>query len=75
MSTFELIAPDAIGLIEGLTLSSLGGVPPGGFALAGLAASAATTVTLSGGYGFSASTAGGASVSQGGGAITLSGSA
>ncbi len=74
-ASFELVGPDAIGLIEGLTTSSLAGVPPGGFALAGLAAGAVASVTLSGAYGFSASAAGGATVSSGGGAITIGGSA
>ena len=73
--TFQIIGPDAIGLIDGLALSSVAGVPPCGFALGGLAAGAPASVTLSGAYAFSASSAGGATVALGSNAITISGTA
>ena len=73
--TFQIIGPDAIGLIDGLALSSVAGVPPCGFALGGLSAGAPASVTLSGAYAFSASSAGGATVALGSNAITISGTA
>lgn len=72
-ATLQIIGPGVIDLIAGTSLSSLDFLPPGGFALSDSGSGAVITVTLSSGASLSASSAGGATVINGNGAITLSG--
>ncbi|MHB1304387.1 MAG: Hint domain-containing protein [Acidiphilium sp.] len=72
MASLQIIAPATIGLIDGLDVSSLGRVPPGGIAISD-SNTTAISVTIASGLALSASSAGGASVSAGGGAVTISG--
>lgn len=73
-STLQIIGPAAIDLIDGLTLSSLNLLPPGGLALSDGNTSASLSITLTSSIALAASSSGGATIIDGGGALTLSGS-
>jgi len=72
-STLQIIGPATIDLIDGLTLSSLDLLPPGGLALSDTNTSVSLSVTLSCTVPLSAGSGGGASIVTGSGAITVSG--
>lgn len=72
-TTLQIIGPDGIDLIDGTSLSSLDSLPPGGFALVDAKPNAALSITLSGSLTFSASSAGGATITQSADALTISG--
>ncbi|MGC9270034.1 Hint domain-containing protein [Acidiphilium sp.] len=71
-STLQIIGPALIDLIDGTTITALDLLPPGGLALSD-SNTTALSVTLTSGVSLAASSAGGATVISGTGALTLTG--
>lgn len=71
--TLQITGPATLSLIEGVDLFSLDLVPPGGLELSDTNAAAVINVTITGSVGLSASSAGGATVTDGSGSLRLIG--
>ncbi|MDD2876512.1 MAG: Hint domain-containing protein [Acidiphilium sp.] len=72
-SALQIFGPAVINLLNGVALTSLDALPPGGITLTDSNAATTLTVTLVSGDNLSASSAGGATVVNGIGALTLTG--